>query len=401
MKYNYLMILYFIFAVVGTTKVIAVNSNAFSCQGSSWSTENSTITTEEFQEYLFATQNTCNRRVQVQPIGSAGIGATMKEAVNLFLLNSENGYIYRPHDSKPYLFADMNKVNCVASIRSIDCYFEPLSYCATPLTPPELTQKQLQMYDLLPPKIDTCTMARLLKRPLSWLQAQVLEYIIRPGPKLAKDMFLREDFVFSNINPRYRSSISVQMRTGDGETLSGGRSYIPSLERYMEIIDFYADQLAASGRPVGTVYLASNAPHSTYKSTEFMRTSFPRNFTYAAFSHTNFGKYDVFNVLLDSSRNNATFRANLESSSTIYDLTVEYFSDINIYAQTDIYVGGTSSVSDLVFLLRSVRLKDYNPNNTCIVDLTTKENPLICGMASPQARSYWLSRLRFNGGIML
>lgn len=109
----------------------------------------------------------------------------------------------------------------------------------------------------------------------------------------------------------------------------------------------------------------------------------------------------MFNVLLDSSRNNATFRANLESSSTIYDLTVEYFSDINIYAQTDIYVGGTSSVSDLVFLLRSVRLKDYNPNNTCIVDLTTKENPLICGMATPQARSYWLSRLRFNGGIML
>ena len=399
---NNLIMLLFVFAVVGTTVVIiAVNSNAFSCQGASWSTENSTITTEEFQDYLFVTQNTCNRRVQVQPIGSAGIGATMKEAVNLFLLFSESGYIYRPHDSKPYLFADMNKLNCVANIRSIDCYFEPLSYCATLLTPPTLTQKQLQQYNLLPPKIDTCTMGRLLKRPLSWLQAQVLEYIIRPSPKLAKDMFWREDSIFSNINPKYRSSISVQMRTGSGETLDGGRSYVPSLQRYMELIDFYADELAASGRPVGTVYLSSNAPHSTYKSTEFMTTSFPRNFTYAAFPHTNFGKYDVFNVLRDSSRKNASFRDNLEASSTIYDLTVEYFSDINIYAQTDIYIGGTSSVSDLVFLLRSVRLKDYNPNNTCIVDLTTKENPLICGVATPQARSYWLSRLHFDGGVML
>eukprot|EP01036_Dinobryon_divergens_P028199 gene28199-37102_t len=324
----------------------------------------------------------------------------MKEAINLFLLSSEIGLIYRPHDSKPYLFADTKNTNCVANIRSIDCYFQPLSYCSTSLTAPILTQKQVKYANLLPSKIDTCTMGRLLKRPLSWLQAQVLEYIIRPSPKLEKDIFWREQAVFSKINSTNLSSISVQMRTGDGETIEGGRTNIPSLQKYMELIDYYADQLAASGRPVGVVYLASNAPHATYKSTEYMTSTYPRNFTYAAFPHTNFGKYEVSTVLRDRLQNNASFRANLETSSTIYDLNVEYFSDIHIYAKTDIYIGCSSSVSDLVFLLRSVRLKDYNPNNTCILDLRTKENPLICGVDTPKARSYWLWRLRFDGGVM-
>jgi hypothetical protein len=132
MQPKFLYIVFVIIFVVG--RGVIANTNAYSCQGSSWSIENATITAAEFQDYLFATQNTCNRKVQIQPIGSTGIGATMKEAINLFLLSSEIGLIHRPHDSKPYLFADTKNTNCVANIRSIDCYFQPLSYCSTSLT---------------------------------------------------------------------------------------------------------------------------------------------------------------------------------------------------------------------------------------------------------------------------
>jgi len=381
--------------------VNAINTNAFSCLGSTWSIENSTVTTEDFQKYLFATQNTCNRRIWQQPIGSAGIGATMKEAINLFAFAFECGMIYRPSDAKPYLFADFKKQNCNSHIRSIDCYFEPLSSCGTDLTKPILTEEDSMSLSLLPPKIDACTTARLLKRPISWLKAQILEYIIRPGPILAKEMKWRVEKVFENYNPQQFSSIAIQMRTGDGELLDGGRAYIPSLDRYMEAIDYYAEQLATiNGRSVGIVYLSSNAPLSTYKSVEYMTSTYPRNFTYAEIPHTSFGKNDLFNTLQSGIAHNNSFRESLEKSTSIFDLTVEYFTDIDIYSQADIYIGGTSSVSDVVFLLRTIRIKDNNKNNTCIVDLTTKENPLICGIETQKARHYWSERFRYEGGVM-
>eukprot|EP01036_Dinobryon_divergens_P028532 gene28532-37489_t len=61
-----------------------------------------------------------------------GIGSAIIQGVVHFSIALKENKIYRPL-KETWLWADRNPSKCTLQIRSIDCYFQPLSDCGVPM----------------------------------------------------------------------------------------------------------------------------------------------------------------------------------------------------------------------------------------------------------------------------
>jgi hypothetical protein len=196
--------------------------------------------------------------------------------------------------------------------------------------------------------------------------------------------------------------MAIHIRTGHGEELDNQRKYEPPLEVYIEAMDIFAKSLELSGKPLSAVYLCSTNPKTSYISTEYMSLYHPRPFRYYSLPHISIGKGDpffahqrnMFDVMNGKRR-----RKNL--NYTNYDIHVEFYTDMQIFMNVDVFIGSTSTIYDIISLIR--QSKGHEPNTTCYISLVIQNSSMHCE-DSPDAINRWMKNIipsrSYNGGTI-
>lgn len=339
---------------------------------------------KKLQDWIYAYQNDCShKQINHEPLPEIGIGSTLQYITNQLLWCLSQNFIYRP--TSTFAFADFDPKNCTLGISSIDCYFKPMSTCgfekvANPLDIRSDVNIKEVLGNFSVTHGDVCTLGRLLQKPIQWVHAQFIDYMMRPRHDIAEDIQKRLDIVYAKkrLNPDKSSVIGVHVR--DGNTYDFGRRVL-NLTTYLQFIDKKAEELAAQGKPVVTVFLCSHLQEHNIKSSEYMNKEFPRPYEFIVLPHVVL-PHLPFKVELDDALANKTFR----SIAPLRQMFVEYLSDVEILAQSDFYLGVTSNVYTLVAGKRIVR--QYDPATTCYIDSRHPDVPLLCEN-NPQSHDIW------------
>lgn len=249
--------------------------SAYTCKGHDrWLVHyNDTEKSEQiFQDWLYYRQNDClNKTLEHSPAPVNGIGSSIQWSMRSLVLAIELGMIYRPNGKQvkprvpgPWIWADENAQNCTLGIRTVDCYFKPLSICSfenhtDSLSSIDIQKIQRGQLNGLQPKLsDTCTIAKDLRKPIQWVHAQYTNYFLRYSEHMAASIDNRILQVFGRIRRNKnrhsdynRSTIAVHVRGGDPYKYD--RRQIANISFYMEAVDYFVKKLQRLGRPVETV----------------------------------------------------------------------------------------------------------------------------------------------------
>jgi len=442
-----------IFLMCKLSFLTADNPSSYYCSNQSKWWIDETITTEAFQSFIFYKQHLCKNRIFTPVINSAGIGATTMHIMSLLIDSWQQNGILRPNDVAPYLYASLTEKNCTLHIRAVDCFHNPLSTCghSNKLTLYEqksslYSAKHLKLMMSIRPNITLkpigiCYLGFHIKRSIQWIQGQLLLYIWRQREDIQLEINLKTVPFFNtspsiislvnnssyspdnsnsnnnsskittdniyyhyfNRNVNYNSStMAIHIRTGHGEELDNQRKYEPPLEVYIEAMDIFAKSLELSGKPLSAVYLCSTNPKTSYISTEYMSLYHPRPFRYYSLPHISIGKGDpffahqrnMFDVMNGKRR-----RKNL--NYTNYDIHVEFYTDMQIFMNVDVFIGSTSTIYDIISLIR--QSKGHEPNTTCYISLVIQNSSMHCE-DSPDAINRWMKNIipsrSYNGGTI-
>ena len=435
------------------SNLTADNPSSYYCYNRSKWWIDETITTEVFQSFIFYKQHLCKNRIFTPVINSAGIGATTMHIMSLLIDSWEQNGILRPSDVAPYFYASLNENNCTLHIRAVDCFHNPLSTCGylNKLTPYEqkshlYSSKQLKRIMIIRPNITLksvgiCNLGSQIKRSIQWIQGQLLLYIWRQREDIQLEINLKlapffntstsmsnqvnnfsytlvnsisnnhsskittnnvyDHYFNRNINDN-SSTMAIHIRTGHGEALDDNRKYEPPLEVYIEAMDNFAKYLALSGKPLSAVYLCSTDPKTSYISTEYMSSYHPRPFRYYSLPHIYRGKGDpgythqrnMFDVM-----NGKRSRKSL--NYTNHDIHVEFYTDMQIFMNVDVFIGSTSTIYDIISLIR--QSKGHKPNTTCYISLVIQNSSMYCE-DSPDAINRWMKNIipsrSYRGGTV-
>jgi hypothetical protein len=195
-----------------------VVSSGYICSGTGWEIDNSDKQEMfvKFQNWLYAWQNNCKLPIyEGLQIGN-GIGSSIMAESNWFEYAFEHGSIYRP--SSTYNWADADPANCTfPGIASVECYYEPLSTCPglpNAVLPTEYalakSPEQLEHdRSFCNFATDSCTLARLAKKSLQWVQSNIIYYATKPNSAVQAEISRRGAEV-----ERYLASAVVQERKG-------------------------------------------------------------------------------------------------------------------------------------------------------------------------------------------
>ena len=351
---------------------------------------------ERFQKLLVARQNDCAR---YKPwnivVSSVGVGATMAHVVRMMGEAFSMNWSFRPIDRVPYLWADENPANCSTPQRAVDCYHVPLSYCGFSNSVKGRHEDIIANWS----GTDFCQLGQLTGRSLQWMNEQMHFYALRQRDDIQLKILENVEPLFRLISSsqfpepgRTAGSLSIQLRTGNGDVLDEGRAFEPSLDTYMKYVDDIADRMLKRENKILTVvYLASNNPEKTYISAEHMSRTYPRTFRYYELPHIHIGVGDPMRA----------HQANVAGAAhkyTNYDLHVEFYTDMHIYSHTDYFIGSTSNVQRSASMLRSV----YGRANhtSCRISFTEQANPMMCDDDRATFEPPFHALFGYEGGTM-
>ena len=381
--------------------------SVFDCRGSeSWEVDYSNRDEDMrvFQNWIYARQNLCNRELYLEPAPINGIGSSIQYAIKNLITAFELNKIYRPNGligrrgaPGKWLWTDDNpsRFNCTFEMPSVDCYFAPLSDCGFRKHPlakqyrvelnssREFLESAVQLLPIGP--IDTCTMGRIMKKPLQWIHGQFTHYFLRYRHELAADIQARMNMVFppdnDNTTNRDFATIAVHIRAGKSMTAVDGR--VPTnITRYMRHVDQYTRELALMNKTVSTVFLCSSHQDENIISAESMQERFPRNFRYVVLPHATLeGEGEAENKLVDQE-----FRKRVNPN--LREHVAEYFADMEIMVKADVYIGTVSSMYPLVVALRTVRYPERPRNHSGYLDIRMKR-PKLFVEGSPLVFGVW------------
>ena len=248
--------------------------SAFNCQDK-WPVQYNDTTESEriFLDWLYYRQNDCgNIKHDISPAPVNGIGASLQWSIRSFVLAIEQGIVYRPNGkpTKPripgqWIWADENANNCTLGIRTVDCYFKPLSICNYENHTDSISSFDNQKFqrgktNMFQPIIrDTCNIAKELRKPVQWIHAQYTNYFLRYSDDMNANINRKILQVFGRIrrnenrrNYSYnKSTIAVHVRGGDPYKYD--KRQIANISYYMDAVFYFAKKLQQLGRPVETV----------------------------------------------------------------------------------------------------------------------------------------------------
>lgn len=349
--------------------------SAFDCGGRQWELNysKSSPDMEIFQNWIYAWQHSCGvRNVDVNPAQSWGIGRTLHLAVKNFVTAIEMNMIWRPTEqnaarvSGAFLWAEDNPSNCTLGVRSIDCYFLPISTCGFPSHNENNTHLASKLA-FSNQAVDSCAMAQLSKKPLIWVHGQFFHYLSRLRPDIQVDVDEKKKQVFGILGTSkdaFKATIGVHVRGGAPDT----DRKVANLSYYIDAVDTKAAEMAGEGRPVGLVYLCSDLPEENIISTESMNQRFPRPFKFVVLPH----------ITLGAGEAELNLRGMLKNHPPKRDLFMEYMADVEILASVDFFIGTFSSVYPMVVALRVARGSPDMRFTSCFLQIQDDVPPLLC-----------------------
>ena len=334
-------------------------------------------------------QGDCTKGVYHGLGQGGGIGATIESAVRWLCFAIENGHYYRP-DFTPW-FVQVN--NCSLSANSVDCYFQPLSTCGFPASSVTPCSSGEALSALLPKSgIDTCYIAKALKKPLQWLQGALYDFFLQydvPGGIEARVRSRVEQILEQRKDGEALLSIHVRGGKPDSKRISANISH------YIEAADLVAAQLlAATNKTVKWVFLSSDSQDSAIGTAESLARTFPRQWQYLLLPHLTLAPaiaaaksklVEVQHVMESASLK----RSGLLPSPR--ELSIEYFADTEIHAGSDAFIGSTSNMYTLATGLRVARGNDNFRNHSCFLHLQVSPPSFHCeGANDPIVRNEWI-----------
>lgn len=371
----------------------SVGKSPFDCTGrEKWEVEyeNNAADMKLFQGWIYSYQHTCGgKAISSLPPPVSGIGASIQTGVQRLVTAIGSNSIYRPdgstgsaiHPGKWVWAPDSDKVyNCTFAVPAVDCYFVPLSDCGYQKHPTanwfrfvnNATDASIaeNLAAFSTTAMDICTLAATMKKSVQWVHGQFMHYFTRYRPDIRDQVNERTHaFLGASSSKAWMdksSSVAVHVRGDKAMLNSDGRS--PAhLDHYMKAVDLKAEAMAAQNRPVGVVYLCSHVQQENIISAESMQHRYPRPWRYVVLEHTSLGAGANESVLADQ-----TFRD--KEKPYLRQQIVEYFSDIEMMVDADIFIGTFSSMYTLAAGLRVARYPHLPKNSTCFLDIRNNNN---------------------------
>jgi hypothetical protein len=340
--------------------------------------------TSEVQSLINLRQHACERPVDTIHPGECGLGCNINWGVAFLAEAFFGNKVYRPKAFGNWAWAHENATKCSAELSAIDCFTKPLSYCGlrhrnesnNPSSHKKMLVLERESFN------NVCDFASHLNKSVQWVHGQFVQYFLRPRRDVEEYITLLHSKIGKNIKG---STIGCHVRSG---ALDDGRK--PSnVTIYIAAIDAMAKNLSEQGKPVGAVFFCSDLPEEALISSEYLQQTFPRPWKYVILPHTSLGKGDAEIHMRNKSNPVAHEKFRLVS---------EYYSDINVLANTDAFVGSESNFYPIVAALRVIRQPFYH-NRTCFLDIRVHDTPPLFCEGSQEAKQLWQRYFQgYNGG---
>jgi hypothetical protein len=375
--------------------------SGYSCPGEPWIIDNNDkdFIFNYFQQWLYKWQYDCNEKSNYEGLSvGMGIGSSILGSSNWFEFALEQGKFYRPNYE--WEWADKNSSTCTFSgIPSLDCYFKPLTQCGinnSYIDKESLNSNSIDL-SLIPEmqnikSIDSCIIAKNLKKSLQFIHGNIIHYIIRQNKDLEELINIKRNEIFK-IKSNISSNIIVGVHIRGGNPDSG--RIVLHISHYIRVIDDLNFALKLENKSIVAVYMCSDLPEYTFISVEYLTKTYPRSYKY---------------LTIPPERGSITRLKEQESEHFANNnphekrkLATEFFMDIDILSNTDIFIGSQSNIYVLVSALRIARnINKINNfyNHSCFLrsEHASKPPDLNCER-SYQVTELWkhLSRGGYSG----
>jgi len=374
----------FFFLNILLIPLLLVESNVFECRTPAWTViDNDTeLVMNEFQNWIqtwqYDTERCHHQGIydNCYDIDVGGFGASYAlHAIRDFLIALEKGQIFRPPDG--YLWADNNKDYCTNGLQSYDCYFHSFSNCnidpskateQVSLTNNKLIQNHQQPYrQKMSSSISLCNLAKHYAKPIQWVMGQLIHYMTRPSADLKMLIDGRVHEILSKI-PNNTYMFAAHIRTGNPDQ---NRKLI-SLDGFINAIDKRITDIEKQNPDIrfGLVYLASQSNKELFHNETYLNKLYPRRYKFTFINNYHIAegdKREIELILKDGS--------SMASKISKFHLTVDFFTDMELFVQAEQFLGGYSSIYLMTTLLRFARKLRTVEQSTCML---LGEKGLIC-----------------------
>jgi len=155
----------------------------------------------------------------------------------------------------------------------------------------------------------------------------------------------------------------------------------------MRAVESKASELAAEGRPVVTVYLASQANDIIFHNISYIQQTFGGNYTFKMLSYVRVNGSNEIEYEI------------MKSPELKRDLSIEFFADIELFVRSTVFIGSASCMYIVAGLLRRARYFTRPTKNTCHV---SSDEQLLCEDSEQGQRiyrEYYGNKDSFVGGV--
>lgn len=372
--------------------IIPISSwSVWTCKGmEQWPTDNENINASIiFQRWLYSWQNNCQTNINSKPIlhGKGGYGHSFVQITQQIVSSIEMGIIYL--STEKFIWADDDSNACTMNMQTISCYLQPMTTCsdndslAMKFRDPMVNiTESLNAISNSP--LDSCSMARLAKKSLMWVNGQFLMFLMRPREDILIDIKATTNPIL-NYRKDNESIIAVHIRGG---TPDGGRVPL-NVSLYLEQVDIIALEIERSGKQVVGVFLCSDQQEENIKSTEYMTEVYPRKWKYFVIPHVNMGPGEAEHNL-----NNP----NVKNKPSKRSLMIDFLVDIDILSSADAFIGSSSNIFFMVSAIRAAKQSGQR-NHTCVLQGIRDQDPSFLCENSIELKKIWtLVSKGFDGG---
>jgi hypothetical protein len=176
---------------------------------------------------------------------------------------------------------------------------------------------------------------------LVYPHVSMLDYAYRTNPIVQARLRRRLADSSGNNDARTRHiSVGVHLRAGAPD---GGRQAL-TLDDVMKQLDATVERVRLRGDIVSKVFICSDTQDTNIRSSEYMASAYPRNFTYVVLPHLNYstGTEAEF-AMRDDIKNHVNIK---------FQVFAEFMTDVLLLVHSDVFLGSHSNVYVTVAALR-------------------------------------------------
>lgn len=239
----------------------------------------------------------------------------------------------------------------------------------------------------LPAHMSVCSVAEAFQMPLQWVFGRLMIYLMRPRRPIFQDMRHRTLSTLG-IPAHLHHQISpfpLVLHPGNGIAALHIRRGRPDSGRNIFNLAHYVGHLVVkadehfhrTGVSITRVIVCSDHTADVMAGVDEAMKKFPRSWHYVFANDTALGDGET--------------EIDLRHAKTAVDrqrLVMEYFSDTEIMAAADLFIGSHSNVYSIVSALRYSRVHGNPSLDTCFVNNLDRHGGLACE-GSPEAHTFW------------